>query len=243
MGTLAVIPLVAFTMFLINQTIIRFADVQSMILLYVTVLAYSVVVAQPSMLSLIALFLAANPLPAMIGTCDLDRDRTMVRTQVQIPFDHIQLTTAFERFLDLVPANSNIYFAFDDPGEDYDNIFDGYRLLVELPFFVAASRGIHLFPDWWAVGETNHLGAVGIWGRTVAAVITNTQRWKAAYVIVYQNSGDNLDDCWLKAGFSQIASFDWQDWVQYLRGQKLWTSVDPPHWWLLKSPMVSAENH
>jgi hypothetical protein len=230
------LPLTALVLFVVNQHLIRFADYQSVILLFVTVFAAWLMVASPSVLGLVALAVVVNPLPAFFGLCSIKRDRTMVRTQARQPFDHSRLQTGLETFLGSVPTGSRIYFAFEDPRGVYENLFDGYRNILELPLFIAASRGVHLFPDWYAVTETNYEGAPNCWGRTPESVLDNANRWGAAYAVVYQDSGTNLEDVWIHAGFRETACFDWGDWERELDGHHLWASNLPPRWYLLSIP-------
>ena len=75
--------------------------------------------------------------------------------------------------------------AFDNPQGVYENVFDGYRTLLELPFYVSSEREIHFVPDWWAVYDSNFEGAPDFWGRDVDSVIEDTKRWKADYNVIW----------------------------------------------------------
>ena len=72
-----------------------------------------------------------------------------------------------------VPEGSKVYFAFSDPDGSYGKIFDGYRHIHEVPLHVATLRKINLFPDWWAVSQTNYVEAPNCWGRTKNEVLEN----------------------------------------------------------------------
>ena len=230
------LPLTALGLFVANQRFLRFADDQSVMLLFLSALAATVVASPPSVLGIAGLLLAANPLPLFLGLCSSSRDGTAVRIPALRPFDHTPLYTAMESFLAEVPAGARVYFAFADPAGVYERIFDGYRTLLELPFHVAASHGIHLFPDWYAVAETNHQWAPDCWGRTQQAVLDNAQRWGASHAVVYQDSGTELAPVWNSAGFVELASFDWGQWTEELDGYSLWKAGRPPCWWLLRVP-------
>ena len=101
--------------------------------------------------------------------------------------------------------------SFDDP-RGYSNIFDGYRVIHELPLMVASNRK-YLFPDWWAVAETNYEGAPQCWGRSLDEVIKNCETWNAKYAIVYQVSDSALEK-WNK-DFELVAEFDWKSYKSY----------------------------
>lgn len=231
-----VLPLAALALFAMNQVLVRFADEQSVIVMFVSVLAADLLISPPSMPALAALFVAVNPMPLFLGLVSPERDRSLVRTQAFAPFDHTRLQYGMERFFDGVKAGQRVLFAFDDPRGAYESLFDGYRTLIELPLFVAASRGVHLMPDWYAVAETNHEGAADCWGRSLSQVRAHAAANAASHVIVYHDSGDELDPAWSQAGFALIASFDWGDWLHELQGVALWRSAKPPCWRLLAVP-------
>ena len=230
------LPLVALLLFALNQLLVRFADEQSVIVMFVSVFAAHVLALPPSWLALLAFAVVTNPLPVFLGLCAAERDRTLVRTQVRRPFDHTPLLLGVERFFAPVPAGQRVLFAFEDPQDLYENIFDGYRTLIELPLFVAASRGVLLLPDWYAVAETNYLGAPNCWGRSLSAVLANTKTWRASHVIVYHDSGQAPDPSWARAGFVEAGVFDWGEWRHELDGITLWRSAKPPCWRLLAVP-------
>jgi hypothetical protein len=230
------LPLIALLLFVINQMFLRFADEQSVVVMFVSVFAAHLLAAPPSWLALAAFAVVTNPLPVFFGLCAAERDRTLVRAQVRRPFDHTALQAGMERFLAPVPAGQRVLFAFDDPQDLYENVFDGYRTLIELPLFVAGSRGVLLLPDWYAVAETNYVGAPDCWGRSLAAVRTNTKTWNASHVIVYHDSAEALDPVWASAGFIEVSVFDWGDWLHELEGFALWRSASPPCWRLLTVP-------
>jgi hypothetical protein len=235
-----VLPLAALAVFIVNQAWVRFADEQSVIVLFTTVLAAHVLAAPPSWVALLALLLAVNPLPVFLTLCEPALDRSVVRVRTRPPFDHGDLQAAVAGFVAPVPAGARIHFAFADPLGVYENVFDGYRTLLELPLYVCAERGVHLFPDWHAVAETNHPDAPEFWGREPEQVLHHARSWAAAYAIVYTDAGEPLARRWGEAGFVPLARLDWSDWAGALDGHKLWRSAKPPCWHLLAVPPQSA---
>jgi hypothetical protein len=230
------LPVMALALVVVNQVIVRFADEQSVIVMFVSVFGSELLASQPSIWALMALAVVANPMPVFLDLCAPKRDRSVVRVQVRPPFDHTRLQWGLDEFLSAVPAGNRVLFAFDEPAGVYENIFDGYRSLIELPLFVAATRGVHLFPDWYAVAETNYLGAPNCWGRSVQQVRDLASVWSASHAIVYHDSGDDLDPSWSLAGFRQVARFDWGEWIHELDGIVLWRAAKPPCWRLLAVP-------
>ena len=238
-GRLPVLLTVVYGLFFLNQRLARFADEESLLILFVGVSAVEVLSSSGGWYALAGLFVAANPITFVLdGISRKDRVNFCKPYEYQ-PFDTEPLLSAFRNFLDVKPG-SRILFAFDDPNGDYGQIFDGYRVLLEAPLVVAAENSVHLFPDWYAVSQTNYVNAPTFWGRSFSEVGNNVKYWNADYVIVYQDSGTDIEPGWLSS-FRVISEFDWGHWVDGLRGCRIWSADKPiPKWWLLAPEMCSA---
>jgi len=215
-GVFPLIPFVTAYFFFINNCVLRVADIESMFMMNVTVLCAQVI-SSPSLVAIMILWLAVTPLPLFMG---ITTKKNMMRIAKQPPFNHASLESGLEKLFSAIPSGSRIMLAFEDPKGVYENIFDGYRVLLELPLYVAAKRGIHLFPDWYAVGETNYEGSPDIWGRIPHAVDENIREWNAQYALVYQDRIADLNEEW-KAVFEIIGVFDWSDYEIDLSGYSI----------------------
>jgi hypothetical protein len=217
---------------LLNSSISRFADHQSLYMLFLSV-STAVMMVQNHIALLPFYWIAISPHPVWLkfsseqGVFDIVPKRK--------PFLIRPLIDAAESFLEPVPSGARILFAWNDPRGQYHSVFDGYRVLFELPLYVAARRKIHLFPDWYAVFETNYEGSPDFWGREVEQVIANIKKWKADFVIVYQEPSSQLHPKWEKHGFKRLSTFSWKTLEPYLRGQRPFIG-DWVDWWLLKVP-------
>lgn len=233
-GEVAYLPLLATILFLINQRFFRVADEESIIIITTTLFAYTAIKAEPNWLVLIALWLAVNPFGAFLSIQRFGKDGGNRKILINPPFDHSNLETAMDNFFACVAKLKRVYFAFNDPDGKYANLFDGYRVIHELPLNIASKREFHLFPDWWTVGETNYEGAPQCWGRSYDEVLDNVGRWNADYVVIYQESGSRLSSVWTNA-FELVSEFDWGDYQDQFRGTNLWPqNVSTPKWFLLQ---------
>ncbi|TAN42073.1 MAG: hypothetical protein EPN22_13540 [Nitrospirae bacterium] len=227
-----VLLLVAYLLFLMNQRFMRFADEESVIMVFVTVAMSYALMAPASVVVVFGLIAAVSPLPIVLSWPKPKASGSFLRLIDYSPFDITNLYEAIQKFLS-VPQGARILFAFNDPIDEYEKIFDGQRFLIELPLVVASEKQIHLFPDWYAVSETNYPEAPSIWGRDPVAVERNAKYWGAQYVIVYQEAGD-LESQWNEK-FDLVSVFSWKDWEAELRGDVLWYGYSkPPVWFLLK---------
>jgi hypothetical protein len=219
--------------FMMNQTMFRVADEQSLIILFVSIFAFEVLQEDFSWMLIGVLWLVANP-HAFFVSIGKFSESNIYSIKVNAPFDHTPLLDKFKIFFSNVPEGEKVYFAFADPQGNYFNIFDGYRIILEAPLVVTAERNIHLFPDWYAVVETNYIGAPQCWGRSPVEVKDNLIRWNAKYAIVYQSTETDLELQW-NQDFEEMGSFDWKDITPSLRGTALWANGLPtPKWFLIK---------
>lgn len=228
-----VLSLICLIVFLVNQTLLRVADEQSLIILFVSLFTFEVLQADFNWISLLALWLAVNAHVNFLLIGKVSKGG-IYDVSIHPPFDHFKIVSRLKLFLSNVKKGERIYFAFEDPNGNYSNIFDGYRVIIEPPLTVASELGIHLFPDWYAVAETNYEGAPQCWGRSLDEVKNNLTRWNAEYAIVYQATGTQLDNIWVN-DFQEIATFDWHDILPILGGEPLWSGELPvPKWFLIK---------
>ena len=227
---LPVFPITAFFIFIINQTFMRVADHESVITFFLIMTGLEVMQMPYNWLILCPLVLICNPLPGLLGS---GKNFLATLPSVYSPFDSEPLLRKIRFFLDL-PKKSKVFFAFNSPNGVYENIFDGYRHLLEAAFLVGTEQEIHLFPDWYAVAQTNYPEAPSIWGRNPESVKQNMNRWNADYVIIYQDSNTDLSAEWVD-DFTVVNSIDWNIVFPDLKKKRVISESHPtPKWWLLK---------
>jgi len=233
LGQLPLLPVIAFVLFLINQLFIRFADDQSVIIFFVSAVTAQILMMTPGVVEWLTFWLAVSPIPIILGVTEASDGDGFTKINCYPPFDHSNIETGFNEFFAEVPSGSQVYFAFKNPRGEYERLFDGYRLSIELPLYVAAKQGVHLFPDWYAVAETNYEGAPNCWGDELAEVLNNIKEWGADYVVAYRASGVGLDKSWLSE-FEVLSKFDWADYSAELRGELWREGVPVPELYLLR---------
>jgi hypothetical protein len=224
---LSVLLLLGFLIFSINQLYIRFVDDQSITLFYVIIACTTVIQHGFNPFLALSLLVVVNPYPKYLEIAN------GIKMHRYSPFDLKPVLDSMNEFL-CIPENSRIIFAFNNPQGIYEKIFDGYRIMLEAPLAVAAEKKIHLFPDWWAVGETNYKEAPEIWGRSITDVKSNLDFWETQYVIVYQATETELEAHWIPE-FEIISSIDWvEKFPDFRKWNLINDSLPAPKWWLLK---------
>ena len=221
---LPLLPVVALSLFVVNQLFLRVADEPSMIMLFISTLVVQILLAPPGIIEWVIFWLAVSPIPVFLGLAkNKEKKSNVTSIDCHPPFDHSEIEAGFEGFFSKVKSGSQILFAFKDPGNIYEQIFDGYRFTIEVPLYVAAKKGIHLFPDWYTVGDTNYHGARNCWGNKLSDVIELIKDWNIDYIVIYRDQDEIINSDWALY-FDVIESFNWAQYAEALRAEPLWGS-------------------
>lgn len=189
---------VAVALFIVNSSLTRFADHQS-VRLFMAGAAAAEAFLRPDPLVLLSFWYAVSPAPAFV---QWDRTRRyLFDVPVYAPYSLERPRALVEDFLRPVPDGARVFMAFEDPGESHSKIFDRLGPCRELVHYFATLRRIHFMPDWWAVFHLNYPDAPSLWGRQPAEVLENLARWDARYAVVYEQAGEPLPSAWEAAGF------------------------------------------
>lgn len=215
-------------LYLLNHSIMRFMDIQSVNILFVSGILYISFTYNIPLL-LVFTWLALNPLPI---THNLKSQHPLKLKSLK-PFNYTAIYNDLDSFLSLVPRNSKVLLSYADPGTSYDKVFDGFRNLIELPHFIANHKEIHLLPDWWSVFEVNYEGAPDFWGRSKTEVLEKMNEWDTDYVIVYEKEEENLNITQWKSDFEILSKFDWNSYKNLKDDIRL-RRPGFPKWFLLK---------
>lgn len=235
-GNVPYLLLFGVLLFGINSMVARFADVQSIEMMMMSI-ATLITIRSNAPWLLPSYWMVMSPLPLFLGLSSARPALDVVPRCA--PFCLRNLMEGMERFLQPVGRGDRVLMALGDPKGVYEDVFDGYRTLLELPIYVAARREIHFLPNWFAVFELNYGGAGHFWGRDVESVQANMETWGADFVVVYQDAGTELSPVWRGANFEPVAKFSWEDYADELRGERV-CSGPTPEWWLLRREPVSV---
>lgn len=227
-GELPILFLFGVLIYITNVCKFRFADKQSMYMLMASFATINIIFNQ-DIIILISFWVMISPLPYYAGFPGV---YTLDTVPPLKPVDVKPLIDRMQEFLHSVKSDERILMAFNNPNGIYDDVFDGYRVLLELPLYVSTLRQIHFMPDWWGVFQTNYIGAPEFWGRDIKSIKHNIKYWDAQYALIYQQQETEIDSKWEKAGFTVVSKFCWSDFERQLMISK--NNIKLPNWWLLK---------
>ena len=190
--------LIAWLLVVINQVLIRFADDQSPIIFYITILTYNVNMIEPGLLNWLIFWIVVNPVPIMLWLDSKLKGLNPAEVEIRKPFDHSIMVKDWKNFFHSIDMPKRVLFAFNNPNGQYEVIFDGYSQLYQLPIHVASEKSIHVIPTWYTVEETNYEGSINLWGRDENSIIKNLKNFNSKYVVIYQATNTKLETKWGK---------------------------------------------
>ncbi len=220
-------------LFILNQRYLRVTDDQHLMLIILSLYWVEIVGLEYNWGCLLVFWIVSNPISFTLG---IQKKTDFLEPSVAIyePYDHRIIYQAVEKFLSCVTKKDRILFSFKDPKNLYKNLFDGYKILYNIPKQVACEKGVFLLPDWWSIEETNFIGSPSFWGRSPKEVIENCNYWNTNLVIIYQKAGTSLKAKWFKQ-FELLSELDWADFQSDLRPDFPWSkNVSIPKWFLLR---------
>lgn len=216
-----------------NMLISRVADEQTLHMLFFS-LSLPFMLCQNSILLLIAYWIVLSPSPILFII--QGRGDYILSVPECKPFRVKELLNKLSNFLSDTPKGSRVLFCWNDPKDEYENVYDGYLSLNEPLLYAASCKDILVFPNEQAICENNFEGAPGFWGRDLASVQENINKWNANFIIIYQKSGTNLDHIWEENGFEQIGFFSWEKFRDEEGITEPLANNELIDWWLLKPP-------
>lgn len=218
---------------ILNFSFVRFADDQSIHFAMLSVASISTILTHDLIL-LISFYLSIYVSPHFISSSS-NKKSNLWPCPLK-PFKITNICKCACNFFSKIPIDSRILIICKDPCGKYNNLFDGYRNIYELAYYVANLQKILVFPDWYAIGANNNNNSNSFWGTSIDAVNKNIRTWNADYILIYQPSKSDLDTKWKNDGFSKISTLDWGDLLnEDLDGEICWDSLNfTPKWFLLR---------
>jgi len=172
----------------VNERLNRVADFQSLVMLLSVVLVTLVLLCSPSFVTMFALWFALATPPTMLGV-KVDGSLLSLRVRPVQPFSHDVILNRFRRVFARMPPVGTTLMIFRDPEGIYENVFDGFRRLIETPILVGMEFDRRVFPDWYFIAETNQEGAPDVWCQTWDQVKSKVKEYNADSVIVFSAEG------------------------------------------------------
>lgn len=225
-----VLFLISIFLFILNEWFIfRFADTWSFWILLLS-LSTAIILGDFSWKLFAVYVLFCNPIPLFLQDWYSTKHIDIVHRLK--PFNIDPIIEEIGIFLRKVPENRKILICYEDPKGNYLDIFDGYKIINEALFYAASKKGIHVFPDEYAVFEDNIHKNIFLWGRDDDSIKRNIKFWKADYVIIYDTEKNpiNID----KFGYEIISKFNWNKFAENFKDTSPYGFLDHPRWYLCK---------
>lgn len=138
-------------LFIINYTISRFADSETLWIFFLTIYVFSLINKNLNTIDYIILYFSINPVYVFLGY----GSKNSITPDIRNPYNTKKLINHIINMLSKVEPNQKVWFVFKNPNNQYSSIFDGYRQIIE-PFEYCANKlNLVLFPDWYYIFEHN----------------------------------------------------------------------------------------
>ena len=179
---LLILQLVVFALFCINSTISRFADPQTLFILFLTVFCFSMMDKSAGLLMFLAYLLAVNPYYYVFGYAPL---LTPVFPLARKPFDTKELLARIADLTRQLNINSRTLFLFSNPQNQYGKAFEGYRGAIEPILYQFNKENQVIFPDWFYMYEFNKLSDTDLiwWNEDEALLKEGISLFRADYIL------------------------------------------------------------
>jgi hypothetical protein len=224
--------------FLLNSSITRFADEQTVWCLILSLATCTMIQSFHGsylLLLILSYWILISPFPSVVKLGLKYFLKLIPLTGYVAPVYIRPIMDKFNNFFSPVSPEKKILMAFQDPGNKYGEVFDGLRFHIEFPLYSASQKRILLFPDWMAIVQFNYWGAVNYWGKEPVEVLQNLKIWNADYAMIYQKDLNMLDPKWTAFGFRVISHCTWKS--NELKGQDgCWFPYMDVSWWLIEKP-------
>ena len=178
-------------LFLGESAIFRFADSHSyLISTWSVTAAYTIIAEDPVILC--AFLIISNPIPLFGLFCT--KKPTILKVPDRRPIFVGNAISTVREFLNGINSGEKVLFQFDNPNGSYNKIFDGYRNFYELLLYCGNTQGLHIFPDWYFIQETNTPDGLEVWGRKVSDVFSSREKISFTHFIAYETQTNPLPD-------------------------------------------------
>ena len=147
-------------------------------------------------------------------------------------------------FIAPICSGDRILISYEDPLNDYRQIFSPFRDLQEPLLYLLSEKGARAFPDWFSVMETNYIGSDSFWGIKIDEIIENKNKYNSDYVIVQLSKSNPIPKEDYLNHFQLVSEFNWLKYTNLFDGTypylPKWKDdkidfVELPKWMLLKS--------
>ena len=194
---LLILQLVVFALFCINSTISRFADPQTLFILFLTVFCFSMMDKSAGVLMLVPYILAINPYYYVFGYGPLQNPVFPVARE---PFDTRPLLGRIDDLMKQIDLGSRTLFLFNNPENQYDRLFDGCRGLMEPILYKFNKENQVIFPDWFYMYEYNKSSDTDLiwWCGDDALVKESIVMFRVNYILTLEDTFKDMVPSFLK---------------------------------------------
>jgi hypothetical protein len=199
-------------LYILNSTVSRFADPQTIWILILTTFVFSLINKEPNYIDYAILIFSINPIYYFLGYKPMVK---LMSPKVRPCINTQPLMNDLNNLFANVEKNSPVLFAFKNPNNKYSNLFDGYREILQPIEYSAVHSNLSLFPNFQFVFQFNDANKDDdtCWCDTIDDIIYACNIYDVKYVLYYEDGHRKLSDEHLEH-FEILDHLDLQDYCK-----------------------------
>lgn len=211
-----ILMVIGCSLYIVNNIIARFADYQTFWILMLTIFLLSVWEKDLELIDFIIFGLAINPIYIFL---DFSGTWKLIAPQTRKPYSSEKLNKKLNTFFIRVEPNSTVLGAYKNPHNNYFNLFDGLRVIVQPIEYSAMENSLSLFPSFHYIVEHNDVKKNDdtIWCETLDDTLKACAHFNIEYVLFPEHGERQLS----KEYFDHFEVFDVLDLDEYHDGLTL----------------------
>lgn len=214
--------LLSIALFICNKKFARFADPQTLIMLFFIIATFSLLSVSEWYI-LIPYIIAINPIPILLGFSGEDSKRLLFSVPKREPYYIRPILNMFNDFLEVIPEKSRIIELHEYSDDDYNSVFKNLRPIHEPLLYTANSKNINIVPDFIAIFDSWSMKfpLSDILKQDPKKAITACHLLGSPYVMMLVDNTEYSDHEWRENGFTEISRLDWDLLRPYMRDSKV----------------------
>ena len=195
-------------LFIINKSISRFADHQTLFMMVLNSF-FLLTILNPDIILIILFWIGINPTPALQGYAGEDPEKLAGILPVRSPYKISKAQEVVNHFLSKITSHNRILFYFNfQPNSYFD--FDGYKSVKEFLNYTQMDKCVHTFPDQytWIEYLSGKFPIEDIYGDLSIEAVKKGMKLIGAKYLIVPSQSFSIDKRWFESGFQQINYLD-----------------------------------
>ncbi len=180
-----ILQMIFLLLFIVNSIFLRFADKQTIYMIFLSVFCFSLLNKELDLITVIIYTLSINPFYFMLGCRPATK---IISPDIRNPVNTKELIEHIASIAKKMGNKKRFLFLFNNPKNQYSNIFDGYKVIIEPIAYALQKNGSTIFPDWYYCFENNKESNTDLiwWNQDADLLKESIKLFDVDYILTYQ---------------------------------------------------------